>query len=257
MQENQLNVLNNAYKLAILANASYLDKKSLDFTKYKTVKWFESSLTQAILLFDGKNIIISVAGTRSLKDSFWLNLAILSVRQPDNSKVHLGFALAADSIYTDIVEFIHNNKIKGIITCTGHSRGAAIATILAKRLNACYLYTFGSPKVATKSFYTSFTTQHYRFINTNDIITAMPFFFYSNNGIVFYFNYYGDIRRSTVLQRIKDFIRQNLRALAKKEQYSFTFDHGIKLYIIKINNARLQINNNLSVLQHRPRSLEL
>jgi len=73
---------------------------------------------------------------------------------------------------------------------TGHSLGAAMATIIAYRYatldlipNPSGLFTYGSPRVGDRKFINYFNTlpfEHHRWVNDGDIVTKIPFapFFY-------------------------------------------------------------------------------
>ena len=66
---------------------------------------------------------------------------------------------------------------------TGHSLGAALATVAASRAERLHgLYTFGSPRVGDVAFAEGlratlagrFGVEHYRFVHDNDIVTTVP-----------------------------------------------------------------------------------
>ncbi|MGN0241440.1 MAG: hypothetical protein ACI4CS_07115, partial [Candidatus Weimeria sp.] len=68
-----------------------------------------------------------------------------------------------------------------IFWVTGHSRGVAVADIMAKRLSdtygksAVYAYTFASPKVTkSREKDTSRYTNIYNYINPDDLVTTLP-----------------------------------------------------------------------------------
>jgi pimeloyl-ACP methyl ester carboxylesterase len=92
-----------------------------------------------------------------------------------NVPVHPGFAQALQSVWTQIqVRLATNTKS---LWLTGHSLGAAIATLLAYQLpeRVKALYTFGSPCVGTTAFVESFNdkglgAKTYRYLHGNDAV---------------------------------------------------------------------------------------
>ena len=107
--------------------------------------------------------LIAVRGTNNFSDG----VADADLFTSVDDK-HLGFEYPAHYIYNNIVNYIQNNKITGNIkfVLTGHSRGAAVANLLAVKLmengvNASniYDYNFACPDVACK----------YKFPNYNNI----------------------------------------------------------------------------------------
>lgn len=100
--------------------------------------------------------------------------------------VHEGFATTEKAVRKKVDSYIKKSRLKkGTVKLwiTGHSRGAAVADILAKsysdnksygRANV-YAYTFASPKVAkvrakTASKYNNI----YNYVNRDDIVTSLP-----------------------------------------------------------------------------------
>jgi triacylglycerol lipase len=93
-------------------------------------------------------------------------------------KVHQGFKQALDEVWEGggLRDYIAG-KDNGSRTIwfTGHSLGAALATLAADRYgNVQGLYTFGSPRVGDTDFKNDFHISTYRFVNNNDIVARVP-----------------------------------------------------------------------------------
>jgi pimeloyl-ACP methyl ester carboxylesterase len=93
---------------------------------------------------------------------------------PEGVSVHSGFAKALDSVWDQIAPWLaaHNGAKLWI---TGHSLGAALATLAAALCPQAMLVTFGSPRVGNLTFAQSFEEQQVRrFVNCSDIVTMIP-----------------------------------------------------------------------------------
>ena len=73
--------------------------------------------------------------------------------------VHKGFKTSVDNIWPELVDKLKEYGKTRTVWCTGHSLGAAMATLLAYRLqrtedcpNPQALYTYGSPKVGNNKY---------------------------------------------------------------------------------------------------------
>ena len=216
---------------------------------YNEFAWFDTDGTQAFACrkSNANNIFIVFRGTEpnQMKD---ILADVKAWRKPAREKglVHFGFAQALDKVYDNIVQWLSEQKLDGErnITCTGHSLGAALATIMASRLDANELYTFGFPRVGDRRFVKEMNTdkiKHYRFVNNNDIVTRVPPpIVYRHHGELVYINHYGNIRNMTVWQRIKDQWRGRLAAWKKREFFDGARDHSMDLYHRKIYNGYIQ-----------------
>jgi pimeloyl-ACP methyl ester carboxylesterase len=94
---------------------------------------------------------------------------------PTGGHVHHGFAQALDSVWPQI-EHRLGEQLK---TCvfTGHSLGAALATLAASRVQSplARLVTIGSPAVGDAAFVqTLANTEAQRYVNCCDVICTLP-----------------------------------------------------------------------------------
>jgi len=93
-------------------------------------------------------------------------------------KVHEGFKDALDEVWKNLHNHLNEWKElhkNGTIWFTGHSLGAALATLAAQRYDKVDgLYTYGSPRVGDLEFKNSLQVKNYRFVNNNDVVPKVP-----------------------------------------------------------------------------------
>ena len=209
--------LKKASELAECARVAYLDgKQAKDAYKelgYKNHKFFDIDGAQCHAVWDDQQYILAFRGTEPDQISDILaDLNALPKKSMTDGWVHMGFRGEVDKLWKDIEA--HQEKYCGersFYIC-GHSLGAAMATIATSRFEDVEmaevrgLFTYGSPRAGTSSFVKGINTPHFRFVNNNDIVTAVPpwFMMYRHSGQLVYINHYGNIRKMTVWQRIKD-----------------------------------------------------
>ncbi len=95
----------------------------------------------------------------------------------EKALVHTGFKKALDGVWHEIEKEL--DKLKCPVYFTGHSLGAALATLAAARtLPGCNLravYTFASPRVGNQAFADSMAQLPiYRVVNGSDGVAALP-----------------------------------------------------------------------------------
>ena len=242
-----------AAELSRLVYSNYTDVEIyLRENGYDHWAWFDVDGTQAFSCRKHKSteIFITFRGTEPKQITDILADA-KAWRKPAREKglVHFGFAQALDKVYDKIVHWIDEQKLDdATITCTGHSLGAALATIMASRLDANELYTFGSPRVGNRDFVKEMKkdgVKHYRFVNNNDVVTTIPFpIRFRHSGKLVYINHYGNIRKMTPWQRTKDKYRGRWTALKKGQPFDGVFDHSVNLYYEKLKNVQTSQGEN-------------
>ena len=187
---SELNILSQSAFFAKLSNYVYNDLAFMRTTYDQyAVKYYSHEGSDVYTLEDDNDFIIACRGTevKQLSD-IQADLSI-SKTQADHGKLHIGFNHYVDKVWADIAMNVLNAKNKKIWV-TGHSLGAAMATIMAYRF-ATYegcstpeaLFTYGSPRVGDRTFINYFNTlpfAHHRWVNDGDIITKIPLtpFFY-------------------------------------------------------------------------------
>ena len=156
--------------------------------------------------------------------------------------VHAGFRGEIDKLWPDIEKWMAKHEGKQIYV-TGHSLGAAMATLATSRLpHGTICYNFGSPRAGSWGFSKQFDTKYelHRFVNNNDAVCRVPFalMFYRHVGKLHYINTYGNIRNATPWQRIKDRFRGYKQAWKKGQVFDSLYDHGMGNYTKKIGNFK-------------------
>ncbi len=154
-------------------------------------------------------------------------------------KIHVGFKHEINKLWEKISKSLHDVSN---VYITGHSLGAAMATIAASRLQtkALSLITFGSPRVGDKTFVDNLKVPHYRVQNNCDDVTKVPLYLmgFRHHGTHMYMNYYGQFRSLTTWQRVKDMIRSRVIAWKKGEHFLGAKDHFMANYILALEKPK-------------------
>jgi len=216
-------------------NASTAKFKALG---YKIIKFFDIDGAQAYLLTNGTITVLSFRGTEVTEKSDVLaDLKSGKNIEACGGKVHVGFKGEINKLWPSITAALADNP--GNLYVTGHSLGAAMATIAASRMQdrVTALITFGSPRVGNAEFVKSVAVEHYRVQNNCDDVTKVPFKLmgFDHHGTHKYMNFHGEFRELTPWQRVKDMARSRLKARAKGQKYIGVFDHMMANYIAKLS----------------------
>ena len=203
---------NNALCLAVMANLAYekkcvIEPQIADWG-FPNFEFFDVKGTQAFIAGDNEKIIVSFRGTEPKYLEDLLTDVRFALVDGPGGQVHAGFnqsvALVWESLRDHITKFQDNAERPQALWFTGHSLGAALATIAVARLRhdedkpVYGLYTFGHPRTGDQQFADHVNrdsmTRTYRFVNNNDVVTRVPFrsMRYRHVGKLIYFTKEGD-----------------------------------------------------------------
>jgi hypothetical protein len=130
--------------------------------------------TQAMLVVRGTPpdlAILAFRGTENLRD--WIkNINLPLLPFPGGGRVHAGFMRGLHAVWPDIEQAL--NGLNCPLYFTGHSLGAALATIAAARHRPRALYTFGSPQLGDAGFADIVRCPAYRIVHSSDPVTTVP-----------------------------------------------------------------------------------
>jgi triacylglycerol lipase len=228
-------------KFAKIAATTYEDpntsRNKFKEQGYDIVEFFDVKGAEGYLLKCQDQYVLSFRGTSSNGDV----IADLKARMKpdvDGSKVHRGFKGELDKLWPSIEKALVNIDS---LYVTGHSLGAAMATIAAHRMQhkVLALVTFGSPRVGTREFVNSLNVPHQRVQNNCDDVTKVPLLLmgYRHHGTHRYMNFVGEFKTFSTWQRFKDMIRSRIKARRNGIKYTGIFDHMMDRYIAKLQKG--------------------
>ena len=146
-----------------LCRDSYVDS-DVRFTNVDELRY-------GVISQDGVNYIVFRGTANALS---WLDdFEIFPTHDVDDSLVHKGFLDAAEKLYSHICADLATLNQLFPIVVTGHSLGAAIGVIIAKRFKAP-LYTVGCPRVHNQLGCSPIPITHYRVIIGGDPVPKVP-----------------------------------------------------------------------------------
>jgi triacylglycerol lipase len=192
----------NAWWLIEASTLVYSDPEFVQVTFARAglpmVRFFDAKSTQCFVASNENFIIVAFRGTETrlrskqpddddIVNDLMTDVRIFLVPCERGGKVHEGFKQALDAVWWDGEQ--EGRPIKGLkhyldelstqkerpVWFTGHSLGAALATLAANRyVRVQGLYSFGSPRVGDLEFKNNYRVMNFRFVNDEDIVTRLP-----------------------------------------------------------------------------------
>lgn len=124
---------------------------------------------------DGRRIVAFRGTEPDSVGDIGTDLLATLVGWPHGGNVHRGFARAYASVQADIDRWLDADDDGTPPVFTGHSLGAALATLAASHRRAAVLVTFGSPRVGDDVFVAGMSAiDSARYVNCCDIVTSVP-----------------------------------------------------------------------------------
>ena len=171
----------------VYADEDFVTETFKKHAGFKEVEYFEGKATQCFAASNDKFTVVAFRGSEArLREgdsdfghifADWM-ASFNFAPEPWEKKghVHRGFKGALDEVWHDLEDHIlYQQENNRKIWMTGHSLGAALATLAANRYrNVQGLYTYGSPRVGDRLFKVDFNVNTYRFVNNNDIVAKVP-----------------------------------------------------------------------------------
>jgi triacylglycerol lipase len=170
----------NAWWFAEISRLIYkqdAEKRAQLFTAagLREVKFVDHPLAQCAIVKarDDSFTVLVFRGSHNLAD--WLtNLQTApGVWPPHPGHVHQGFRDALESVIEEVDGGLKD--VTGRLYYTGHSLGAALATLSAAHKPPQAVYAFGSPRVGNQEFLATLgRTKMYRVVNSRDLVATAP-----------------------------------------------------------------------------------
>ena len=202
---------------------------------------FDNRGTEAFMAWTDEFVVLSFRGTDSLTD--WATNINVSFAPIGIGHAHEGFVAALAKVWSPVSLKLRDIYIGQPIWLTGHSLGAALATLALVRLADSYniggLYTFGSPRVLSTAMAgdieTVFGNVIHRYVNNNDCVPRIPLkrlHGYGHVGNLHYFRE-GGVQDDdmTWAQKLKDRIHGRIADFGRPGSDGIK-DHGMDEYLL-------------------------
>lgn len=162
---------------------------------------FSAGGTQGLLTTDADRsvTILAFRGTEVNRKDWATDLEAWPRAWAEGGRVHGGFAEALAFVWSDLAPRVASARGRRLYT--GHSLGAALATLAASRLPPQALFTYGSPRVGTRAFVRVLSSvESHRYTNCCDVVSRLPLplppFNYRHFGPATYLDREGAVHKS-------------------------------------------------------------
>ena len=258
--ENYVDNLSPKERSAFFAQCAYLAYEELKIVEMFfdnidfTVRYIAEKDAECYVMIGGTDIIVACRGTqvtqfKDLKTD--LQAWPKSTPHCPEGLVHFGFNKYVNRVWKPVAHHIMEHSDKKVWFC-GHSLGAAMASIMAiycqvnpLLTDPAGLYTFGSPRPGTKDFVAQGKKiYHERWVNCIDAVTSVPLWImgYRHFGTMMYLNHWGNYRKVTATQHIKDRWRGFTAGLKEKKANHFA-NHSMLAYLDHVKRYRDDLEN--------------
>jgi Lipase (class 3) len=150
-------------------------EEALGHVGFQPLLLFSAAGTQGFLATDTRSSlsVLAFRGTEVDPGDWRTDLNALRKPWPGGGEVHEGFLGALEAVWDQIGP--HLAEAPGRRVYTGHSLGAALATLAAARQPPDTLCTFGSPRVGDEAFVRALPRfEIHRYSNCCDLVCCLP-----------------------------------------------------------------------------------
>jgi pimeloyl-ACP methyl ester carboxylesterase len=150
-------------------------REALGLAGFEAVEFFNSLGSQALASRNERTsaVIVAFRGTEQDPTDIATDLHAWLVPWDKSGRVHEGFRDAFRTLWPKIDSWL--NKHSGALIFTGHSLGAALATLAAAMRPTGKLVTFGSPRVGDGDFVAMLRgLEVVRYVDCCDIVSEVP-----------------------------------------------------------------------------------
>jgi pimeloyl-ACP methyl ester carboxylesterase len=149
-------------------------ESTLERVGFSLIEAFDRSGTDGFVARGPEFSVLCFRGSDNVK-AWMTNLDALPAPWRGEGKAHRGFAAALDAVWPMAEAAIR--QASEPIVMTGHSLGAALATLAASLQPDADLITFGSPRAGDAAFGASMErrqAESRRYVNNRDIVCRLP-----------------------------------------------------------------------------------
>lgn len=236
--KEELTMAERAVIAAKLSTIAYMNEKPAQTACKKLgfpwAKLISKDGAEVLIAKDRNDLWFAFRGTEPSKlNDVMADLKVFKNAAKAGGKVHGGFQQEVNDLWMDVVKELEHNdqlKIRKDVYFTGHSLGAAMATISSTRYQPQELFTFGSPRVGGARFIKNIKCPHYRFMNNNDIVCRIPpaWLGFRHHGEMMYFNRFGELSPNPTW---KDLLYGILNSWKRFKFFDGVVDHGMPNYV--------------------------
>ena len=250
--------------MARLSYYSYAGEKEFNkqFKKHwDNIEFFSKGGTECYVLHCPKNYIVVFRGTEPTSwEDIKADIEIHKSKKeyvPNKAgmgiygKIHTGFRNALEDIWKDLISHYNYHAKDKQLLVTGHSLGAALATLYADRIADMHsvCYTFGSPRVGDKQLIENMNFTCYRLRNNNDIVTRVPpelFGYTHKSDELKYFDVDGQVRHGfSRMYMFSQWFRGTYRTLMRDKTWDAFADHSMGDYYKLCKEQLIEENANV------------
>ena len=210
---------------------------------FESINLLDYEGAQCYLLANNDTAVIVFRGTEpKQKSDIWADLKTWKKKSQTKGSIHAGFMGETDKVWESVFKFVRDNKDKDLYIA-GHSLGGAMASVASSRLQQHpplkMTYTYGSPRVGNSTWTGFQKWSHQRIQNNNDVVTQTPpmLLGFRHHYPSVYINHYGNIRKLTRWQKIKDMFRGRWQAIKKLQFFDGIYDHNMDKYCLKLHKV--------------------
>lgn len=230
-----------------LSRYAYRDEApAREAVERKGLEWgraFSGASTQGFSCTDGNRTLLAFRGSEDNPIDWVRNAEFGPVSGELGGHVHSGHRRALSEVWSEIEPVVTTADLP--VSTTGHSLGAALATLAAARIVESghpveVVHTFGQPRIGKRDFRSAYDAQlgdvTFRFVNHIDLVTRVPFLLqgYRHVGRRMYFDASGNfISDATAAAIARDDLAYRIRHLGRIRAI------GIGPHMVQAYSARM------------------